>query len=114
MITAVVFLAAATGSPQASVDPCNHVAQATTIATPSLPKALRSKFPDGVSVTVLVEVDDTGKVTGAGVWGTPPDPGLIGPAQSAVMKSTFTPAAFNCKPIGDRLFETIAFPAASQ
>jgi hypothetical protein len=114
MITAVVLLAAVTGSPQVSIDPCNHVAQATNTIAPALPKNLRSKFPGGAAVTVLLEVDETGKVTGAGVWGTPADPALAAPAQKAAMKATFTPTAVNCKAIPDRLFATIEFPGGSQ
>jgi hypothetical protein len=109
MLTAVVVIAAATGSPQASIDPCNHVAQAQTVTSPPVPTSLKKKYPDGTSVRLIVDVDQTGKVTGAGVWGNPPDPALATAAQAAAMKFIFTPTTVNCTPIADRLLTTVTF-----
>lgn len=114
MITAVLVLAAATGSPQAFTDPCNHVAAPTSNVALPLPASLQSKYPYGVGVLVVVNVDQTGKVTDAGVWGAPPDGALVSAAQSAVMKSTFTPATVNCKAIADRVFTVVRFAAPGQ
>ena len=63
---------------------------------------------------VLVNVDQTGKVTNANVWGAPPDGALISAAQSAAMKTTFAPAQFNCKPMADRVFTVFDFSTSGQ
>jgi TonB family protein len=106
---AAIVLAAATGSPQASIDPCNRVAQAETVTSPPIPAALKKKYPDGASVRLIVDVDENGKVTNAGVWGTPPDPALATAAQAAAKKFMFTPTTVNCTPIADRLLTTVTF-----
>jgi TonB family protein len=92
-----------------TADACNHVAQAQSAPAAVLPASLRTKYPDGVVVRVLVQVDENGKVANAGMWGGPTDPKLASAARAAAMRTTFTPAAVNCKPIPERLFADVKF-----
>jgi hypothetical protein len=92
-----------------TADPCNHVAQAQSAPAAVLPASLRTKYPGGVGVRVLVEVDENGKVANAGMWGGPADPQLAAAAKSAAMRSVFAPTVVNCKAIADRFFAQIEF-----
>lgn len=110
MLTAVFLLAVATGSPQAAVDPCNHLAQPKSQTPAALPAALRTKYPQGATVRMLLEVDSYGVVTGAGMWGSgaKSDPQLAEVAATAAMHMQFSPTTVNCKPIADRFFYNLS------
>lgn len=92
-----------------TADACNHPAQAQIVPAAVLPANLRTKYPNGIAVKVLVQVDQYGKVTDAGLWGGPTDPQLASAARAAAMRATFSPSVVNCKPVPDRLFAQVEF-----
>lgn len=110
--------AAAPGGPQLQ-DPVHY--EAKDLDTyPELRESLRPAYPpaalaQGVAghVTLLVSIDDTGKVTEAAVVDAVPEGHFADPARDALEKASFLPATRDGRRVRSRVLIDVSFDPAN-
>jgi TonB family protein len=90
--------------------PCNHGATVLNQVTPEFPDEVRGKLHEA-QVAIAVDIAPSGRLRRARIKQSSSFPALDAAALTAAYKSSYLPAARNCKPIDGTFIFRVTFSA---